>query len=164
MNRGFSLIETIIALSILIVGILAGLTLTQRSVQTSKINEDVVIAVNLAREGIELVRAIRDSRNLGFSTLVDGDYIVDTDANFNISTQADSSDVKLCNNCRLYFMNGKYVHNQAGSPTIFRRMVNISSGSNLSCGGVCEKIVTVYVFREGSPNPYKLVVHLTNWR
>ncbi len=163
-DRGFSLIETIIALSILIVGIVASLSLTQSSLMTSKTNENIVISVNLAREGIELVRAIRDSRSMGFSSLVNGEYIIDADDNFNLNSSADSSDIGQCNNCRLYLLNDKYTHNTSGSQTVFKRMVTISDGTSFSCGGGCEKIVTVYVLRDGAPSPYKLSIHLTNWR
>lgn len=60
-QRGFTLVEVIVMASIATVGVLSTLVVANATLQTSKTNERRVTATNLAREGIELVRAARDS-------------------------------------------------------------------------------------------------------
>ena len=60
-QAGFSLIEAMIALSVIITGVVSGLTLTSFNLTASFISETRLIAANLAREGLETVRSLRDS-------------------------------------------------------------------------------------------------------
>jgi len=59
--KGFSLIEALIAIAILIVGVLSAFLLLIRTTATIPSMQNRLIGVNLAQEGIELVRALRDS-------------------------------------------------------------------------------------------------------
>lgn len=65
--RGFTLIETLVAVSILTVAIVAPMTLTQQSLSSAYYARDQIAAYNLAQEGIESVRAIRDGQILAIS-------------------------------------------------------------------------------------------------
>jgi prepilin-type N-terminal cleavage/methylation domain-containing protein len=60
-QSGFTLIEVVIALSVVTVGLLSTLVVANTTVRASDDNERKVTATNLAREGLELVRNIRDS-------------------------------------------------------------------------------------------------------
>ncbi len=60
-KNGFSLIEALVAIGILIVGILSAFLLLIRTTSTIPAMQERLRAVNLAQEGIELVRALRDS-------------------------------------------------------------------------------------------------------
>ncbi len=63
-NFGLTLIETTIALGILMIGILASLTLMLSSFNYVQQTEQEIIVVNLAREGIEIMRGnIRSQAN-----------------------------------------------------------------------------------------------------
>jgi type II secretory pathway pseudopilin PulG len=64
MNKGFSLIETLIAIVILISAVVGPLTLAQRSIRSAVYARDQVTAGFLAEEGIEFVRMIRDGNKL----------------------------------------------------------------------------------------------------
>lgn len=59
--KGFSLIEALIAIAILIVGVLSAFLLLIRTTATIPSMQNRLIGANLAQEGIELVRALRDS-------------------------------------------------------------------------------------------------------
>ena len=61
LKNGFSLIEALIAIAILIVGILSAFLLLIRTTATIPTMQARLTAVNLAQEGIEEVRALRDS-------------------------------------------------------------------------------------------------------
>lgn len=88
--RGFTLIETLVAVSLLTIAIMAPMTLTQQSLSSAYYARDQITAYNLAQEGIESVRAIRDSQILEISQTanaegidlfgpipVDQDFIID---------------------------------------------------------------------------------------
>ena len=60
-QQGQSLMEAIVAIAILLMVVIAVLALTISGVTGQKNNEQQVVANNLAREGIELVRNLRDS-------------------------------------------------------------------------------------------------------
>lgn len=65
--KGETISETIIALSILAIGITIASTVSASSLRNMQSARDRIIAVNLAREGIEAVRNIRDTNWLKFS-------------------------------------------------------------------------------------------------
>ena len=63
-SKGFSIIETIVAIAILSFVMVAPLTLAQRSLNASIYAQDQVTAFYLAQEAIEYVRNVRDNNNL----------------------------------------------------------------------------------------------------
>jgi type IV pilus modification protein PilV len=60
-KKGFSLIEVMVALTILIVGVLAVTSLLLQSIQSSATVPNRLIAISLAEETMEIVRNKRDS-------------------------------------------------------------------------------------------------------
>ena len=59
--RGQSFIEAMVAITIIITAISSSLALIQSSITASRIGGLQVVAANLAREGIEVIRAMRDT-------------------------------------------------------------------------------------------------------
>lgn len=165
-QQGFTLLETLIALGIMTVGGLAVFTLLQQALRVSRINKEIIVAANLAREGIEIVHGIRDSADSGFNALINGDYVADSFTNYNLDSSADSTAIATCTNCRVYLSNGQYTHNSAGTATAYRRMITISDGNHIVCETTadCEKVVTVSVLRDGTVTPYRIVEYITDWR
>lgn len=72
-SAGQSLIETIVALALLVTGITGGLSLAIFAVSSSDVTLNQIIATNLAREGVEVVRNMRDANWLK-DLLTDCDY------------------------------------------------------------------------------------------
>lgn len=60
-QSGQTLIETIVAIFVLTTALSAGLALTIYAVSSSKMNFDQIAATNLAREGVDVVRMMRDT-------------------------------------------------------------------------------------------------------
>ena len=67
-KRGETITETIIALSVLAIGITLSSTLMASSLRNINVSKNRFIAVNIAREGIEAMRNIRDTNWLKFSS------------------------------------------------------------------------------------------------
>lgn len=61
---GFTLIETLVAITFLSIAIVAPMSLVSQSLSTAYYARDQVTAFNLAQEGLETVRAIRDGNIL----------------------------------------------------------------------------------------------------
>lgn len=127
------MVEAIVAMSVIIVGLLGAFTLSSISVGLNRVVSDRYVAVNLANEGIELVKNLIDKNittgdhvdwNAGFP--VDGDYEADYDDNFSKSY----NDIDfLCFDKN----NGHYYYNSECTPsnsTTFKRKITIKSVSS----------------------------------
>lgn len=71
-KRGQSLIELLVAMTVIIVGLTAAGSLVFSNIQLQEVSADRVVAANLAREGVELVKAWRDSNWLAGNVFNDG--------------------------------------------------------------------------------------------
>lgn len=64
LTRGFTLIETFVAVTILMIAVLGPMTLLSRALQDARYIGDIITATYLAQEGVEI---IIDQRNQGTS-------------------------------------------------------------------------------------------------
>jgi hypothetical protein len=158
-NSGVTLMETIVALGILVLGISSSLALMTSSMAFSSFSEQQVVVVNLAREGIELIRSLRSSD--GFSSLTNGDYVIEADESGNLSLTGVSlveAGISGCDGCRLYFNNGHYNHVPSEEVSIYKRLISISDSDN------GKKIISqVYWSERGRDHYFTLEAHLTDW-
>ena len=76
-SRGFTLIETLVAISLLSVAIVAPMSLVSQSLAAATYSRDQVTAYNLAQEGIESVRGIRDGNILANALQNQGRSLLD---------------------------------------------------------------------------------------
>lgn len=67
-DKGQSMLEAVIATGIIVTAVSSALTLVSSSIKAEKESESLLAAGNLAREGIEAVRSIRDSNWLAGTT------------------------------------------------------------------------------------------------
>ncbi len=63
-NKGFTLIETLVAISILSLSIAATFTAVQNGIRSSTYAKDQITAFYLAQEGMEFIRNVRDENAL----------------------------------------------------------------------------------------------------
>jgi len=110
-RRGMTLIETLVAISILAVAIVAPMSLTVQSLSAAYYAKDQIAASNLAQEAIESVRSVRDgnilkialnttstcdadglSMHLMCGIPVDTDFKIDTRNNSIVRCDADGTD------------------------------------------------------------------------
>lgn len=139
MKRGFTLVEALIAISILIIGILSGFILVTRALYNVSVIQDRLTASFLAQEGIELVRNIRDTNYIKIlnnqtvnwrDNLQDGCYIIES----NVMNQ---ENIKLkeinCGNAPNLKYNDSfniYTYSDLGNPTPFYREIKIETINN----------------------------------
>lgn len=142
--RGFTLIETLIAVMILAVTISGPLSIAARSLNNSLVAKEQIVAFFLAQDGVEYVRYVRDT-----NTLKSGDWItgvggtgtvdltpcldangcqVDTTSN----TPYDIPTVCSATCDRLYYdsVNMRYTYTTSGSgitKTVFTRKIALTN-------------------------------------
>lgn len=129
-KNGFTLVECLVAISILIIGILSGFILVTKALYNATVIQDRLTASFLAQEGIELVRNIRDTnfiRSLNESdinwrrNLEDGCYIVEAYEEKITLTKSPCDSRKLF----LYDENLGLYNYQKGEQTPFSREIKI---------------------------------------
>ena len=147
-DRGFSLVETLVALSVLLIALVAPLTVASKSLQNIYFAQENLVAVMLAQEGVEaVVQLHRDSqldtiKNGGTSwdwfTSLDSDCVGAGGAgcamDFNDSTSnpvnVSSQSCSVGNTCAIYLDTSddraKYSHQSAGGTlTPFNRAIRV---------------------------------------
>lgn len=75
--KGVTLLETVIAIGVILIGVVAMITLIIGSVRAGEATKQEVIGLNLAREGLEVVRGVRDDNWLKAE---DGDALTNWDS------------------------------------------------------------------------------------
>ncbi len=167
-GAGFTLIELVITIAVFTIGIIAAFGLSLSNVNNARENSDRVVASNLAREGIELVRNIRDSNwlkvdanevcsgdpcvwdsgilknefaRVDYNVLSSGEALAICNGSGNITTCLNS-----CHNggCRLYIdnINGFYTHSDVDAMNVANMPTNLSRAIRIQ--SIC--------FKEGVPD------------
>jgi len=175
-NKSQSLIESVVAISIVVIAVIGIMSVGLTSVSLGGQSEERVVAVNLAREGIEIVSATRNSNLLDPAQswpygLTIGSYRV----GFNSAGLKDAefdggATVECCTNCRIcqHPDNEYYYHNDSCATwSPFHRLVVISAGDDLggNCSDCEKKIISsVYWEERGKSHTLSVEARLTDWR
>ncbi|SRR6056297_3546610 len=164
-NQGFTILEIAVSMTIISVGMLGVLALINQNIKVEDLDKNKILASQLAQEGLEVVRNVRDYNWLIHTTptdewkdgiIHDGDYTVDYRSNVN-----DTPDSISASSTRLYRNSqGFYDHDSDGEPTSFSRIIRIDSESSASTS------VTCLVQWKDRGNTYEYVADtvLYNWR
>jgi prepilin-type N-terminal cleavage/methylation domain-containing protein len=119
-NRGFSLIEVLVTLLILSFGIAAVTFLMAANIQSSIDAKNQIIASQLAQEGAELVRNLKDNRNSDLYNLTKGGSPYN-----NLRIDMTMSKLDSGPDKRLYLNGNFYTHSLAGTSTKFFRTLSL---------------------------------------
>lgn len=143
-QRGFTLVEALVAIFILTMGLIPSLSIILLANSFNFSIRNNLIAANLAQEGVEVVRAIRDTNwfnNRAFDAgLAPGIYRVQ------YNSEADGLNTFLLpedGNPPLLIENGMYNYT-SGKDTTFKRRILIDKDTSLA-GCNCELRVIVEV-------------------
>ncbi len=160
-QKGFTLVETLVALTILLLVIIGPMTVAQKGIQNAYFANEQVTAVFLAQEAIEAIRELRDNAALeAYELLIENDgggdtsfaaWVPSPSCSSGCAFDIDDNAFEVCNeannnDCQLIFdeAEGRYTHQGAGVDSPFRRVVTIDAVT--TDGG---RLVTVEVTGEG---------------
>lgn len=158
-NKGITLIEVMVSLIFLSTGLIPLFGIIVSSINLSVRIKNNLVAANLAQEGVEIVRALRDKAWMDDAPfnrdLTPGNHLVSWDSN----------SLLLYNpNSYMKFNSVTGIYSQStGIDTIFRRRINIAPVLS-TCN--CEVIVTSNVswLEKNSAKSIVVESHLFDWK
>lgn len=158
-NKGSTLIEALVALVILSLGLIPALSIVLVANSLSSSIRNNLIAANLAQEGIEVVRAIRDhnwfsglSFDFGFA---DGTYRVEWNSGFLTPESGDS----------LLKIDSQGLYNySSGVDTTFSRRLLITKVDPGGCNCELKIVSEVRWMEKNRIRTISVESHLFNWR
>lgn len=168
-NTGFTIIESLVAIAILVSAIIGATMAVQTGLSSYTFSKDQIIAFYLAQEGFEQVRNIRDANQINNQPWLTGLAVASSDpCYFGQACTVDpvsSAAATRCpslGNCpflRQDSTNGFYGYNAAWPLTRFRREIRLSSVNS-------EEIaitVTVSWTKGSATRQFKARENLFNW-
>ncbi len=157
-NKGQLLIESMIAISIITIGLLGIIGLLSRSMSLNRVVSDQFTANYLAMEGIEVVKNLVDA-NVIQSKPWNQDF---TSGSFELDYQRHNLPLEFNQNRPILFdsTNGHYSY-QSGSPTSFIRTINIEL---IGSEEIKVNSIVNWKTRGGGRFEVNLEDHFFNWR
>jgi type II secretory pathway pseudopilin PulG len=183
-QSGVTLIESLVAMFIMVVGLVALITLALSSLYRARVSKEQIVATTLVREGIEIVRAVRDTGWLGdincwdedpdggvveVCGLTDGLYALDYEDASGLPSTISSDEIEdfafatETGSILKKDITGFY-NTSSGDNTIYRRVIQIEdSSSDLEYQA---KRVRCKVYWQSQKHEFSVESEtiLTNWR
>lgn len=132
-HAGFTLIETLVAIAVLMIAIAGPLTVANKAYRAALDAKNATIATNLATEGMEYLNNLKDNGNSWPPLGSAGSACIGPSSRCGISLSAGGPAITTCadtNPCKLYFSNEKgYSGDAGGSETVFTREFNLTAAS-----------------------------------
>ncbi len=152
-HSGFTLVETLVAITVLLLVIIGPMTVAQKGIQNAYFANEQVTAVFLAQEAIEAVRELRDSDALD---------AYDTDPGGNTWNWYGNlvSDCKNTNGCAFDVVSKAF--ETCGSNNACKLRVSATGAYNYQAGGV-DSLFTRKVFVGPSTNEWVPVTVEVTW-
>src|SRR3989344_6503653 len=125
-QRGFTLLETVVALGLIFSAMVGPVTLATRGIFFAKFSKNKLVAANLAQEGIELIRKMRDDNALSNpGEWDDGLEVGDWQTDVYSSSLTGFTGAPLLRDS----VSGLYSYQAGGAVTLFTRRINIEKPS-----------------------------------
>jgi len=127
-KHGFTLVETLIAVTILITSLVGPLVVAQKGLISANFARDQVAASYLAGEAVEYIRNKRDENALAGLSWLNGLYsCIDGKCAIDVINDAISACSENCPNLQVDPENGFYGYGNGWVNSIFKREVKISN-------------------------------------
>jgi len=170
-NQGFTIAEMVVVIFIISVSLIGILSLISQNIRAEYVNKNMVIASQLAQEGLELVRNIRDDNFIngggdwkhGAGGALSKDDIVQDNVYTIDYVNGINNNVDSINdaNAKLYLDNNSFYENSSSAnPTIFSRVITVDNETADSITLTC----VVQWQDHSSPRQYSVQMVLYNWR
>jgi Tfp pilus assembly protein PilV len=162
---GFSLLETVVVLMIMAVGLVSIINLTVDSLRAQTLNRNTLIAYQLAQEGLDLIRNVRDTN---WARGDDWNQHISTTtgpANFKVDySHWQPQEISNISQAKLQVSSttGFYLHDSNSPDSPFSRMVTITAVSSSSPSSTVS--VLVKWTDQGAVHQYQLETTLYNWK
>jgi len=161
-NSGLTLIETLIALLVLSLGLIPALAVLSSSTRISALIKNNLIAANLAQEGVEVIRSLRDANwfaGQAFDAGLEGNWRVEWNTNWTANPPQ-----TVVTNPSLKFDSATGLYNySSGLDTGFKRSVGVVKTAN-PCGCELTVISRVEWSQRGNARTISVESHLYDWR
>lgn len=167
-KKGFTLIETLVAISILVLSLASPLSIASNALKSAYYARDEVTAFYLAQEGLEYIRAVRDQNWLASPA---NDWLTDLNGGTGASRDCVTTScvvdfpnfdhISCSGTCpALLVSEGGGLYNQiSGTPSPYTRSVSITE---LSATEV--KVTVTVTWQSGNINrSFSLSENLFNW-
>lgn len=170
LNKGFTIIESLVAISILVFAITGAMTAVQSGLSSYIFSKEQISAFYLAQEAFEQVRNIRDENRLNERHWLAGLAELSTDPCYfaeactvspvetSVATRCPA--IGSCLKLRQDATSGFYGYNLAWPETIFRREVELSS---INADEISAR-VTVYWSKGILNRQFKIRENILNWQ
>ena len=126
-KAGFSLVESLVAISIVTLSITSATTIVQSSLQNASVVKARSTAVALANEGIEYARNLRDNGYLAGETFEEGsfgDFVSMCTSGCSLDVLDQSTSYRVCNgDCPALGLSDSGYRIGVGNPTTFVRTI-----------------------------------------
>ncbi len=132
-NKGFTLIETLVAISVLVTALVAPLTLASQSLFAAVYAKDQITGFYLAQEAIELIREKRDNNLLAIVNGGTIDWLQGISTTNNLLVDVKNDTISNCSgscfNTPLKY-DGTFYTYTTGTDTSFSRSVKVTRDAN----------------------------------
>ena len=168
-NAGFTLVETFVAISILLLALVGPLTIASKGLISSTIAKDQTTAFYLAQDAVEYIRNTRDRNNLNqnpwltdLGACAAGTCTVDSSNRRPPAEVVKSCSGGACQPLRRSENSGLYGYNASWSETIFTRTVSLTQISDNETAVA----VTISWRAKGlsSQKSFTIKEHILNWQ
>jgi len=165
--KGFTIIEALVSIVVLSIGITSCVGLASYVLKNSEISKDRLIAVNLAQEGIEVIRNIRDTNWLAEQAW-HTDIIPNCDGT-SYNRQVIYSDTSTAAYADTYLKldSDGYYNYTTGVDTTFKRKLTVQCLEFPAASGTYNEMkieCTVYWTTRGTSKEILITEHLYDWK
>ena len=184
-KQGFTFIETLVAITVLLVAVVAPMSLAQDGIIAAKLAQDQIVAFYLGQEGVEIIKNLRDTNRLNnapggqmsgaaLSNCIVNVATHETDDGCTVdATSAPDGEfetercITQCDNLYLDIAAARtlYTQNPLGNlETKYRREVKVWYPDPTDTNEAVVEVVITWPFsRNGQPKTYKVKNYLYDW-